>query len=1148
MADAGSRFGAARTNDAPAECRASTDRRAAAMGTAPGLKLIRAGLGAIALLFGFAPLAHGEERLVGNLGQTTNGVALGVNEYRAQPFTTGSNTRGYEVERVNIDVSIAGAMNLRLLDAPATGAPGRGLSPTICQLRPPGGDNEVSIGVKSYRPHTAAELLVAQTNNSDITYCTYPLKLDGSTTRYFLVARGPQSNDAASVATTTFPAEDSASFGWTIENERYSRTGGSWDDDADDSSTAKIEIEGDIANEAPTASNLEATLTENGKFTFTDSSFGYDDDDDDELNHVEIVTLPSRGTLALSDTAVTADQEVLKAELGTLTYTPPADTSGASFTTFDFKVNDGMEDSSVQYTVTFNVTSDNADLQTLALSDNVTLSPVFAAATLSYLADVANDVATLTVTPTTANQFAAVTVNDVVVTSGSASEAIALTEGGDTTITVAVTAESETSQSYVITVRRAASANANLSALALSAGTLDPAFAAGTLSYDVDVANDVATLTVTPTTDHGNATVTVDGGDVTSGIASDPIALAADSTITITVVVTAQNGTTQSYVITVTRLSGNADLASLILSDDVMLVPEFAADTLNYAVATDKATLTVTPTTGHGEATVTVDGDDVTSGSASDSIALAADSTTTITVVVTAQNGTPKSYSIAVARGTAVSNSTDLSALVLSAGTLTPEFAADTVSYTANVAGNVATLTVMPTTDHLGATVTVNGDDVRSGSASGPIALTANNTTTITVAVTAQDGTTLKSYDITVARAASDNADLSGLALSDGELDPVFAAAITSYAASVASDVATLTVTPTAVVGATVTVNNGAAVASGSASEAIALAEGGVTTVTVEVTAQDGTTRKSYDIAVTRAALPSARFSAAAYEVAEGGIAATITVILDHATDRTLTIPVRVTAVTAEAGDYEVGGLGPSMAPGVAGTLTFGPNEGTTKTFTITAVDEDPAKQDFDDETVLLSFGDHARADGSGATATLTIVDDEGAAAEVRFQRLNNEILSKHALTIADVTIAAVASRQEAGPGCAGQAATGSLGGSSSLGEVVRANAQSLDEGSFNLKRLLGASSFRLQLTEDGSGSGPGCMTFWGQGDYRNLSGGDSRGLDWDGDLVTGQVGADTLLHPDLRAGLAVSWSEGDFRLYGPDRPASRPAGPTTAG
>ena len=150
-------------------------------------------------------------------------------------------------------------------------------------------------------------------------------------------------------------------------------------------------------------------------------------------------------------------------------------------------------------------------------------------------------------------------------------------------------------------------------------------------------------------------------------------------------------------------------------------------------------------------------------------------------------------------------------------------------------------------------------------------------------------------------------------------------------------------------------------------------------------------------------------------------------------------------------------------------------------------------------------------------------------AIRARFRRLNNEILSKHALTLADVTIAAVTSRQEAGPRCAGQATTGSLGGSSTLAEILTSNVQTLTTGSLNLKQLLGTSALRLRLTEDGAGPGPGCLTLWGQGDYRNLSSSDAQALDWDGDLLTGQVGADALLRPDLLAGLAVSWSEGDF-------------------
>ena len=267
-------------------------------------------------------------------------------------------------------------------------------------------------------------------------------------------------------------------------------------------------------------------------------------------------------------------------------------------------------------------------------------------------------------------------------------------------------------------------------------------------------------------------------------------------------------------------------------------------------------------------------------------------------------------------------------------------------------------------------------------------------------------------------------------------------------------------------------------------------------------------------------------FGAAAYEADEGGEAVAVKVRLDRPAIVALTIPITMTPRgETVAADYQVDGLAPSTAPGVAGTLTFGTGEDT-RTFFITAEEDD----DFDDETVTLGFGTLPTGAEAGkpAAARLTLIDDEAVAIQPRFRRLNDEILSKHALTLADVTVAAVTSRMDAGA-CASQPNTASLGGQSSLAEILRANAQTLNTGSFNLKQLLGTSSFRLRLTKEDSGAGPGCLTLWGQGDYRNLSSGASQALNWDGDLVTGQVGADTLLRPDLLAGLAVSWSDGAF-------------------
>ncbi len=106
----------------------------------------------------------------------------------------------------------------------------------------------------------------------------------------------------------------------------------------------------------------------------------------------------------------------------------------------------------------------------------------------------------------------------------------------------------------------------------------------------------------------------------------------------------------------------------------------------------------------------------------------------------------------------------------------------------------------------------------------------------------------------------SSNANLSNLILSSGALSPAFAAATTSYTASVANGVTSITVTPTSAdVNSTITVN-GNPVTSGSPSGSITLNVGS-NTITTIVTAQDAVTTKTYTVNVTRAAAGAATLS-----------------------------------------------------------------------------------------------------------------------------------------------------------------------------------------------------------------------------------------------------------------------------------------------
>ena len=122
----------------------------------------------------------------------------------------------------------------------------------------------------------------------------------------------------------------------------------------------------------------------------------------------------------------------------------------------------------------------------------------------------------------------------------------------------------------------------------------------------------------------------------------------------------------------------------------------------------------------------------------------------------------------------------------------------------------------------------------------------------IAIDVTAEDGETTRTYTVTVTRAAppSTDASLSGLTLSGVDFG-TFAADTTSYSARVANSVTQTTVTPTVThAGASYIVRlEGITDADGTVSLAV-----GSNAITVEVTAEDDSTTRTYTIAVTRAA------------------------------------------------------------------------------------------------------------------------------------------------------------------------------------------------------------------------------------------------------------------------------------------------------
>ena len=402
--------------------------------------------------------------------------------------------------------------------------------------------------------------------------------------------------------------------------------------------------------------------------------------------------------------------------------------------------------------------------------------------------------------------------------------------------------------------------------MTLLAGTLSPTFQTSTTSYTDTVANSMATVALTPTLAHAKATVQVGGYDVASGQASPQLALAEGASRTMSVVVTPQCGTpTKTYSFVVTRAKSTVStLADVLLGSDAVLTPAFSSSTTSYtaSVANSVNSITVTPSTTHASAAVTVSGASVTSGQESGGVSLTVGGTVSIPVVVTAQDGTTtKTYTVAITRQP--SHDDTLSGLAIDAGTITPAFSSTTLEYIVSVANSVALIKLTATATHSGASIAnVAGVAITSGVQSSGLTVTEGGSDVLSVVVTAQDGTSVLTYKVTVRRACSVEATLSNLVPNHGTLSPSFSSGTLSYSDSVANGWVSVTLTPTTThAKATVRVG-GYAVVSGQASADIALFEGSSKTVLVVVTPQCGTPTKTYSFVVTRAKSDNAELAA----------------------------------------------------------------------------------------------------------------------------------------------------------------------------------------------------------------------------------------------------------------------------------------------
>ncbi|TKB93432.1 MAG: cadherin-like beta sandwich domain-containing protein [Nitrospira sp.] len=209
------------------------------------------------------------------------------------------------------------------------------------------------------------------------------------------------------------------------------------------------------------------------------------------------------------------------------------------------------------YNITVNRLSNDNNLSALSVTPG-SLDPTFAASTLLYMVNVATDVTEVTVTATKSDPNAVLSgsVADPGAGQATGQATIPLNGAGTpTSISITVTAPSGASQTYTVTVNRAApSSDANLAALTVTGGPLVPDFAPGTTTYTVDVPFSVDSVTVSATKSDPNAVMSGDvtaGTGVPTGQATFPLIPLFPRTVSITV--TAPNGNSMIYSVTIIR-------------------------------------------------------------------------------------------------------------------------------------------------------------------------------------------------------------------------------------------------------------------------------------------------------------------------------------------------------------------------------------------------------------------------------------------------------------------------------------------------------------------------------------------------------------------------------------------------------------------
>ena len=592
------------------------------------------------------------ESFVSNTGQddVSGGAVAGTTTPRAQQFQTGTNTGGYTLAEivVNIKDGRTGVPAFALYTSTADDKP----ATSIVALD---GDSSTT-GLQAFTPATATTL--------------------AASTKYFIVF-SMTSGDANLQRTASNNVDSGAATGWDIAEASFYSTnsGTTW---TSSGSSVEIAITGIVVVSAPTLStdatlsDLELADNNNTNITLTPTfASGTTTYTANVVNSVdEITIMPSvndsnatyevqnnSGTaLTDSDTGTAGFQvdlsvgaNIIKVEVeaedaSTETYTVTVTRATAATPVSNVLVSNTGQTSAdfttdaIDYGQGFTTGSDTAGytLDAIDIGYNDSSNTAFSASIWSsFIADGSPNSLLYSLTPpatfSAGNLTFTAPANATLTSDTTYFIILALADAGSITIKRTATINSNedadaaagwsiantyvfysggwgTSSSnkpLLVAVKGtvyAGSNDATLSALTVNDGTNDltltPTFVSGTYAYEADVGNAVTTVTLSDTLNDDTAeitgvtlggTATIADTDLTDGI-TVPSLLVGDNEIVVTV--TAEDASTQTYTVTVTRAAAATPTVS-ISADKTTAV--YREDTITYTLTRIGSTAAALP-------------------------------------------------------------------------------------------------------------------------------------------------------------------------------------------------------------------------------------------------------------------------------------------------------------------------------------------------------------------------------------------------------------------------------------------------------------------------------------------------------------------------------------------------------------------------